>query len=107
MTERMPQKCRHHQAAARSLGVGEDSDTLSELVYCEVLFCLLETRQRSRLLWITETMSESLITVQLTCSFCLSHKPDVPGLQLPRPSAHLYVYSGGTQVVKSQSQGHL
>lgn len=82
-------------------------DILSKLVYSWDHFFLLETGQRYRLLWITETMSESLIMVHLTCTFCLSHKPDAQRLPPSGTSACLSVYSSGTQDVKSQSQGHV
>lgn len=62
------------------------------------------------LLWITQTMSEGLITVQVTCpplpSALQTRCPETAALQASQASVSACMYGSGTQVVRSQSQGH-
>lgn len=66
-----------------------DSDTLSELMYGKVSLLSAGENPEASLISITETMSESLIMVQLTCPLSQSHKPDVQRLLLSRPTVFL------------------
>lgn len=85
-TESRPQKCHYHRAAAYFKGVegGKKWYIIWAGVHKGFFLCLLETGQRSRLLWITETMSESLIIDRLTCSFITvtqTRCPETPTLR--------------------------
>lgn len=85
----MPQKCRHRRIAVYRLGVGQTA--IYYLSWCTVrfLFRLLETTQRPGLFWITETMSESLIIVQLTCPLLSVTQTRCP--ETPNSPGHLHV----------------
>lgn len=85
----MPQKCRHRRIAVYRLGVGQTA--IYYLSWCTVRFLLrlLETTQRPGLFWITETMSESLIIVQLTCPLLSVTQTRCP--ETPNSPGHLHV----------------